>query len=474
MGAERRPRGRPRPPVVFRLPENFRAADLLPPTLARYADAANHLVDRVVTGLVYRRGDARGFVRLKVEFLRRVIPDRVERTIRETLIDRGVLECDPDYVPRERSRGYRLAPSYRTRVVRVPCGDAAVAARVRRVARRLRRRVDPRARGAGAGSVDGHLRQWLARLEIDVPVAIGAARQLDGPELHVALVEEIARGVVEYRRCRQGRVHTSVTRLARAIRPALHFGGARLCQLDVANAQPLLLGLYMLRRRPRAGIPVRPDLGRAFAERQQQEHPASSIPSDRAPPCPVSHSTMASIGPNTPVQVDPLPEFRLRDLLRHEDERRYVALCEVGVLYETLVEHCALPGLTRDRMKKRVMIDVLCGKGQRPTAVSRGFARSFPNVMRVVRRAKRDDHGRLARALQRLESGLIIDGVCGRLMREHPDVPIVTLHDALLTTPAHVEVVRGAILAEFARVGLRPRLKIDWPAGQPECVPLAA
>jgi hypothetical protein len=183
------------------------------------------------------------------------------------------------------------------------------------------------------------------------------------------------------------------------------------------------------------------------------------------PASPVFPSITASSGPEKAGQPGQGLGLNVRGLLRHEDQRRYAALCEAGVLYEHLVARCGIRGMTRTRMKKRVMIDVLCGEDDdEPTPVSRAFEREFPNVMRVVRNAKRQDHARLARALQRLESGLMIDGVCGRLMRDRPDVPILSLHDAILTPAPYVEVVREAIVAEFARVGLDPTLKIELAA----------
>lgn len=152
----------------------------------------------------------------------------------------------------------------------------------------------------------------------------------------------------------------------------------------------------------------------------------------------------------------------MRDLLAEEDQRRYVELCEVGVLYEHLAALLAPAAPPRDQVKRALLV-ALCGPDKWTSTVAAALERAFPSVVRVIRRAKRRDHARLARELQRLESDLVIDRVCGRLMREHPDVPVITVHDCLLTTPPHVDVVRGAMLAEFGRVGLVPTLKVTGP-----------
>lgn len=55
----------------------------------------------------------------------------------------------------------------------------------------------------------------------------------------------------------------------------------------------------------------------------------------------------------------------------------------------------------------------------------------------------------------------MILGVCARLMEEHPDCPVVTIHDSILTTPRWVEVVTKVIHEEFARLGITPTLHVE-------------
>jgi hypothetical protein len=72
---------------------------------------------------------------------------------------------------------------------------------------------------------------------------------------------------------------------------------------------------------------------------------------------------------------------------------------------------------------------------------------------------KDPDKGVPARAAQRLESTLMIHGACQRLMSERPDIPVVTIHDSILTLPEHIETVRGVIMSEFAKFGISPTLR---------------
>ncbi len=52
----------------------------------------------------------------------------------------------------------------------------------------------------------------------------------------------------------------------------------------------------------------------------------------------------------------------------------------------------------------------------------------------------------------------MIDGAAGSLLAA-PSIPIVTIHDAILTTAAHVPAVEAAVIAEFGRLGVTPKIK---------------
>jgi hypothetical protein len=105
------------------------------------------------------------------------------------------------------------------------------------------------------------------------------------------------------------------------------------------------------------------------------------------------------------------------------------------------------------------------------TDFTRLFESQFPTVMRMIRDLKRKDYTQLACEMQRTESRIVIHGVCADLMRAHPDVPLVTIHDSVMTTPGNVAAVKDAMREAFARVGIRPTLKVE---GSPEAMRSAA
>jgi hypothetical protein len=138
-----------------------------------------------------------------------------------------------------------------------------------------------------------------------------------------------------------------------------------------------------------------------------------------------------------------------------EDVLEALELCQHGSFYESLMA----PGQDRDKLKVDFYRSVLFGPGY-PTPASRMFRTRFPTLARTVQSIKRGNHRRLARALQKIESSLMIGLVANGLLEDYKGVWFATLHDALLVLPQDVDVARIAIDRAFATIGLRPSLDV--------------
>ena len=153
------------------------------------------------------------------------------------------------------------------------------------------------------------------------------------------------------------------------------------------------------------------------------------------------------------------------------DVRHYLDLCEAGKLYHFLIMGTRWRG-SRDQWKSEVWFHFLYGSNKNPKRLAqqgdlelavlvRYFAQVFPTVDAWVRSKKARNYKKLACDMQRRESTLMIGGVCGRMAREYPHVPIVTIHDSISTTSAYVELVQRMILEEFAKAGVCPKLHVE-------------
>ena len=86
------------------------------------------------------------------------------------------------------------------------------------------------------------------------------------------------------------------------------------------------------------------------------------------------------------------------------------------------------------------------------------FTKHFPNVYQFIRQYKKKDYRHLSHALQKAESSFVIHRVCQRLMNQYPEMPILTVHDAILTPEP--ELVYKVIITEAHRFGLMPKVKV--------------
>lgn len=149
---------------------------------------------------------------------------------------------------------------------------------------------------------------------------------------------------------------------------------------------------------------------------------------------------------------------QLVDLGVKQDEAEFVSLCETGGLYDFLKENLEVP-----RPRKWVKEDFfayLFGRNSHRSKLKSLFAETFPHVAKLISSHKQKDYTHLPNLLTNIESTFVINNVCRRLMNEEPDVPVFTIHDSLLTTKLHVELVQSIVLQEFENLGLTPTLHI--------------
>ena len=110
--------------------------------------------------------------------------------------------------------------------------------------------------------------------------------------------------------------------------------------------------------------------------------------------------------------------------------------------------------------------------GFRRHAFSQAFLRKFPNAWLVVQDLKHryqsdtnlpanKRHGELPRRLQRMESRCMIDDLVGGIIEDNVDIPVITIHDGILTTAPHIENIKQRIKHSFLqRYGLDVGLSI--------------
>jgi hypothetical protein len=422
-------------------------ADLLP--------AAWYLLDTInrrrQTWRYEDTGEAAGFVRLKCEYLRRIIGKSFQK-VREALVNAGVIDWDRHYIPGVRCMRYRITAEFERSTI-ITCRDRQLVKAINRFNKTEEGRLLP---------VHRSLREKLAELVVDVDSAhsiiSGMFPDEDSPldkELYrslqsdqiTAFQDQVVTGTASLSCDDYGRVHTTLTRLPKSLRCCVTCHDGPLVAIDLANSQPLFAGLVALkyerstkqkRSVMRKWVPsCKNPYGRRL--RTHQSFLTSSITMGQS-------SEVAGTQCSCDIRLAGPPDLR-----------NFVSLCESGQLYDSLKP----PSMERADFKHRFFIDVFFGADKHPSLVRREFAAQFPTMAAVICDLKKHDHARLAWMMQHEESTLFIARICGRLMRERPSMPLYTIHDSLVTTKRHFDFIERVAMDEFYALGVTPTFKTE-------------
>lgn len=257
---------------------------------------------------------------------------------------------------------------------------------------------------------------WLSSLA-EVPMVAMVAEQLADDRLHAeASIQAIVLKDCRSKPCRYGRYHTNISCFHKVLRPFLRVDGQPLVEVDVSACQPLCLAvlLHDIKKDILTSVPL-------TEEQTRLAHTLSIFPV-----CCASEE--------------------------EDDTIRYKKDCESGKFYERMQEICKVD--SKSQMKKKMFKDVFFGK--RTLA---GFRSLYPTMTRLIEWVKRHDYRHLSHELQRIESSIVIDDACDVMRVEHSEVPILTIHDAILTTGEHVGLVKDVLRAAFNRRGVNPQIK---------------
>lgn len=341
---------------------------------------------------------------------RRVLGGSYALILREA-IQTGLVEVNPRYSAGRFSRSYRLPKALRT----PDCREYEL----RRVkAPDVRVRLDP------DDQVGHRLVDHFAAVELSGVVTSGWGAYA---------VRACQAGNYYAMRCEYGRFHSTFTAMPKLVRALLTFNSTSVAEIDVRNAQPLLLAVQV---RP-AGPPTKNQI----------------TPTSTNPNIPTIHMLHTSGGSG-----------------------EFLEACQDGQLYELLLGRCQdwrlrdwVPARYRHWVKDRA----LCRQDVKrqflvlmfadlPTTKSLPLfnivARDFPAVAAYIVEAKQNDYRELARRCQRLESLLMIDQVAAELTLLGP---VVTIHDSVIVPVDRIDQATSTIQSAWSRYGVRVTLRTN-------------
>lgn len=409
---------------------------------AKHHDYARLFVHRLISRRIFdRRLRGREYIAMDSRIIRQYIPVRHVKPVLDYLVETGQVERT-GYSEGHSTR-YRLSDElHRSRCMTYP-------PKVSSIARKLWREKEEQCKQANTRKrpVHRHLDLWLKRVRVDEKAAMKfisdqqrmmlswldehklswfselpfVTEQLAEDRLHAeASVQAIVLKDMYYLPCDYGRYHTNISSLHRILRPFLRIDGQSLVEVDVSACQPLCLSVLLHDIRSNVLTSVT----------QTEEHKQLAHQLSLFPICCASE--------------------------KEDDANRYQKDCETGKFYERMQEICKVAN--KPELKQKLFAEVFFGKRKSGELLS-GFRRLYPTMGRLIDWVKSHDYRHLAHTLQRIESSIVIDDACEVMRVQHAEVPILTIHDALLTVNEHTELVEGVLRAAFNRRGVNPKIE---------------
>lgn len=236
-------------------------------------------------------------------------------------------------------------------------------------------------------------------------------------------------------RCPYDRFHSTFTSTAKIVRKQLKTNGAGMVECDIANCQPLLLGI--------------------LAKKHAKSHHTKGNPPTTQPP-------------------------QLSICCINQDLKRYLEICSRGYLYEYLTGLATTAGLklfdfippnklhryARNRALKRkdlkrsfVVALFADNELMRRLHIWSIVETEFPTVASFILWSKRDDYRQLAHQCQRLESKIMVrpGGVADELL-ETTNAGLFTIHDAIAVPENLASLTMEIIKDKFRPYGVTPEV----------------
>lgn len=399
-------------------------------------DAARYFMHLIETRRVFFRIDTE-YVPLKNEYLRNCLGRSNVKIVRQALEDAGHLVCDHHYEQGCKSFGFKVGDQY-----------AGVKYKTVEITSTIVKRAILKERKKQEIDITLAVHHWLRRWINDADFNTAAAQkivQTADQQLHVL---EMSQDYKRFSVCQFGRCHTVLTNLDKDFRRFVTFRNQQLQEVDLVNSQPFFLGVLVLHFYLNGGKVVNhKDIFRL----QSLLSPNSNSSGGKED---ITTHTLHYEG--SPSQLLKPQDFMatfldalalLENVTFPDDVRLYLKTVTDGQLYELFQDN----GVSRKEAKEE-MFRVLFGRSK-----CAKFQEMFPSVWEIIQTIKAKDYRHLAHLLQRLESFVMIECVVQRIMDRHPDLPVLTIHDSLLT--CQPEKVRTILTEVFQEIGLMPKWK---------------
>lgn len=239
-----------------------------------------------------------------------------------------------------------------------------------------------------------------------------------------------------------GRLHTVLTQLKGDLRQFVRFKGQKLVAVDIVNSQPFLSCVLFNKDK--------------FIE--------NTI-------FPKVHLYNSSYNSHNGEKLRSYLKNKIENAQNSESVKQFIEIVKSGQLYEKfgqlLVEKGVLGRNAEDIVRKQAKKIVFSSFFSPNQAIAYNnaiviFKEHFPDVYEIYRAVKQGKHRTLACTLQNLEAELVLHTACKIISEQQPEIPLFTLHDAIITTEGKEQFVYNILYNVLLNaIGIPPTLKFE-------------
>lgn len=227
-------------------------------------------------------------------------------------------------------------------------------------------------------------------------------------------VQRLEQGRLHASRCAYGRFHSNFTNMKKQLRRELVWDGEPMIAIDITNSQPALIPYVV---------------GRHIGEKGSGRY--------------IGEESAVWFRMDTGIPVSVWKEIQC---VAHS--LRVLP----GKFYEATSVALDQSGLTRNQLKTS-FFESLYGevKTTRNSEIFKLIESVSPWFADAILDMKKDNHAALAHALQKTESEIVIGGCCEALKKQQPDIPLITVHDEIMTTAEFETAVTVELQTSFLK-----------------------
>ncbi len=426
------------------LPENLDLESVIIDYEEKYKEKYQWIIHTIVSQKYKVKPGIGDYVNLDQVTLRKFLGERYCKDILKQLESSGIIKINSKYSANKFCMSYKLTEKYGSSGVKSVdfTGDKAI-----RYIYKLNDFDEKRLAEQLKNPAVAQLFKNVYKIDIDKQGALTyAAKSYNKGEINIeqyisafVSIENISNKDENYFFTvdeKTGRVYHSIANCPRYLRQFLSYEGEQLFQIDIANSQPMLFYSLIL----------------DFLENRKSinEHILSNNTND------TYLSTTLSPYVET-ISDNELPA----DVIRYKEKT------STGLFYEDLMIEFGIPINTESRIAFKtnffgtIFFSKVHGSWEYPE--SKKFKVVYPTVIDAVIWHKRFSHADLALKLQKVESDIVIKGVCGRIVEENnaDSVPFFcTVHDCIVCLNKDVDYIKGLLEGELKAVmGFVPMVK---------------